>query len=533
LTDRKQRALHAACLNDNYRRTFDKGGFPSVTICYLLKQVSEAKTTLSIAGRAASPAYWNKLTIRKAGLGAVIALCVRAGRIKVLSVTGALMLTIALADWWVGKAFSLGVLYIFPMMLGAVVLRRSESLVLAVLCAVLKILFDTPASHAEVSLRFAFACLAYFCSALFVTALVQNRKMVIEHIGRVEKEQALRHEVEERLSILVESSPAAILTVDDKGIVMGANNAAQELFLIPAGESLQGRAIDQYLPVLSDALRLQIGPEGFRTAAQCQGRRSNGEIFLANTWFSSYATDYGTRLAAIVVDCSEEMREREEQNLVQLLKYNQIAAAAVSHEVRNLCGSISLLGANLKEKHHLAEDEDYQRLTTLIQGLERVASLDLQSRARDTFEAVSLQDVLDNLRIMIEPGWRDVGGSVTWRLPARCPEVTADPHGLLQAFLNLTQNALRAVEEVFCRQLEISVSQVGQRVVVRFADSGPGISSPEHLFQPLQPGANGTGLGLYISRAIVRSYGGDLRFEPRAAGSCFVVELQAESAEFV
>jgi signal transduction histidine kinase len=61
---------------------------------------------------------------------------------------------------------------------------------------------------------------------------------------------------------------------------------------------------------------------------------------------------------------------------------------------------------------------------------------------------------------------------------------------------------------------------------IRFEDSGPGISNPERLFQPFQQGADGSGLGLYVSRAVVRSYGGELRFEPRAQGSCFVLELQ-------
>ena len=484
---------------------------------------------MSPASGAARSREWNKSASRSSGPGALIGLCLRAGKIKVLGVAAGLMLVIAAADWSVGNTFSLGVLYIIPMMLGAVVLRRSESFVLAILCAFLKSLFDTPGSRAEVSLRFAFASLAYFCSALFITALVRNRKLVIEHLGKVEKEQALRHEVEEQLSILVESSPAAILTLDKWGIVLGANNAAHTLFQVPDGQTLIGRPIDPYLPLLSDALRLEIGPQGFRTAAQCQGRRSNGDIFLANTWFSSYVTNHGPRLAAIVVDCSDEMREREEHNLTQLAKYNRIAAAAVSHEVRNLCGSISLLSSNLREKHQLSEDLDYQRLSTLVQGLERIASLDLQSRAHDTFEAIPLQNVLDNLRIVIEPDWRDAEGTVAWRLPPLCPAVIADPHGLLQALLNLAQNSLRAVQDVAIRKLEVSVSMQAQRTVVRFVDSGPGIATPAQLFQPFQPGADGTGLGLYISRALVRSYGGDLRFEPSSAGSCFVVELQTES----
>jgi C4-dicarboxylate-specific signal transduction histidine kinase len=185
-----------------------------------------------------------------------------------------------------------------------------------------------------------------------------------------------------------------------------------------------------------------------------------------------------------------------------------------------------LLSSNLREKHHLAQDEDYQRLATLVQGLEKIASLHLHSRAHDTFPAISLQSVLDNLRIMIEPNWREIDGAVLWRLPSHCPDVIADPHGLLQAFLNLAHNSLRAVQAVSSRQLEISLWLTGQRASVRFVDSGPGIASTEKLFQPFQPGADGSGLGLYISRAIIRSCGGDLRFEPQAVGSAFVVELQ-------
>ena len=42
---------------------------------------------------------------------------------------------------------------------------------------------------------------------------------------------------------------------------------------------------------------------------------------------------------------------------------------------------------------------------------------------------------------------------------------------------------------------------------------------------PFQPGAKATGLGLYIARAVVRSYGGDLRYEPQLRGSCFALQL--------
>ena len=436
----------------------------------------------------------------------------------ILAVVAGMVTLIAIADWSVGSRASLGVLYILPMVLAAIVLSPVEIMLLALACSILRSLFDIPSPRIESFLRFIFATLAYTGAGLFVVT-----------VGGIRREQELRRGAEEQLNTLVASSPAAILTLDAKGSVLAANKAADELFMLPASRPMRGRSISGYLPVLSDALRVDPGPEGLRTAAQCQGRRENGEIFLAQTWFSSYSTAEGTRLAAIVVDSSEEMRDREEQSLRQLMKGNRIAAAAVSHEVRNLCGAISVVASNLKEKHAAVRDEDLEALTSLAQALETVAAAGLQSRVRETLEVVPLQSVLDDLRIVIEPDWREIDGALRWHLPRSIPRVLAERQGLLQAFMNLAQNSHRAVLESAVRELSISVSAGEQTATIRFEDSGPGIMSPERLFQPFQPGADGTGLGLYVSRAVVRGYGGDLRLEPRSAGSCFAIELQVVS----
>lgn len=470
----------------------------------------------------------------------MIDLILRAGKAKILVSVVCLIAVIAVTDWAVGNTFSLGVLYLLPMILGALVLSRPETAVLAVSCAFLRSRFDTPSTQLEAVLRAVFASVSYFACGLFVSALVRNRQFVAEHlrlmgehVSRIEKEQEFRREAEEQLRVLVASSPAGILTLDANGRVLAANDAASNLFAIPEGETLIGRAILDYLPVLSDALQLENAPEGFRTGAQCQGRRENGDIFLAHTWFSSYSAAEGMRLAAIVVDSSEEMRDREEQNLRLLLKSNRITAAAVSHELRTLCGAISLVSARLEDKpmkdaRTLGHDKDFHGLVNLVKGLEKLANLELRARSGEAgdFQEVPLQRALDDLRIVIESEWQGIDGVVRWRLPEKLPLVFADPHGLLQAFLNLAQNSHRAVQEGSLRELDIAVSLSEGKAVIRFQDSGPGIAFPEHLFQPFQHAADGTGLGLYVSRAVVRSYGGELRFVPQASGSCFVIELQ-------
>jgi two-component system sensor kinase FixL len=444
---------------------------------------------------------------------------------SIVAVSLGLVVLTALADRAIGTRASLGLLYMLPMIVAALVLSRIQVVGLAVVCALLRARFDLPAPQLETLLRFLFALIAYAGSGLFVIALIRNRAATEEHLATIRREQGLRHEAEEQLKILVESSPAAIMTLDSAGTVCAANNAAERLLITSEDQSLKGKSIGHFLPVLSDALQFNADAAGLRTAAQSQGFRDNGEIFLANLWFSTWKDAEGTHLAAIVVDASEEMRDREEEALQQSLRANRIAAAAVSHEVRNLCSAISVVSGNLAAAHAGDRNEDVQALHSLVMGLEKIASVELHDRAGEMLEELEPQVLLDDLRIVIEPQWREIGGVIRWELPASMPHVPGERHGLLQVFLNLAQNSHRAVQDAPVKQLTISATADEERVILRFEDSGPGIASPERLFAPFQSGADGTGLGLYVSRAVVRGYGGDLRWEPCVSGTSFAVEL--------
>lgn len=456
----------------------------------------------------------------------MIPFLLRAGKLQILLGTVYLVALVTLADWATGDNLSLAALYILPMMLGAVVLSPWQIAGFAILCSYLRSLFDVPGSPADLALRFLFASLAYFASGLFVTGLLRNHENAIRHLKQIEAEQTLRREAEEQLRVLAESSPAAIFTLDGNGLVLASNAAANRLFILPPDKTLEGRLIGDYLPFLADALRLSKDSVGLRTATQCQGYRVNGEIFLAHIWFSVYSTAEGKRLAAIVVDSSEEMRDREEHGLRQLMAGNQIATAAIAHEVRNVCEAMTMLCDDLRRRQGLGDDQALRGLDTLVGGLEAIASHELQPK-QELVEEVPLKEVLDHLRIVVEPAWREIDGVVQWHLPEEVPTVWAEPRGLLQVFLNLAQNSHRAVQEGPGRVLDISIATHERRVLIEFQDSGPGVRAPEKLFQPFQPGASGSGLGLYVSRFIIQTYGGQLRFEPKEHGTCFTIELEA------
>ncbi|MEP7352236.1 MAG: HAMP domain-containing sensor histidine kinase [Acidobacteriota bacterium] len=456
----------------------------------------------------------------------MISQLLKTGKARILIGTLALVVLTTVADWATGDNMSLAALYILPMMLGAVVLRPWETAGFALLCSFLRSGFDIPGTPADLALRFVFAALAYFLSGSFVTALIRNHEQAAKHLALIQKEQGLRRDAEQQLRILAESSPAAIVTVDGEGVVLAANAAANKLFAAQSGVML-GHSIGDYVPSLADALRFSKDSKGMRTAAQCRGYRDNGEIFLAHMWFSSYNVPEGKRLAAIIVDSSEEMRDREELGLRHLLTGNRIATAVIAHEVRNIGEAMAMLCDDLRGRHGLTADEGLRGLEHLVGALEGIASLELNSKTHEAIEAVPLKEVLANLRIVIEPEWREMEASIYWQIPDKLPLVWAEPHGLLQTFLNLAQNSHRAVQDSANRRLTVRVSPELHKVILYFQDSGPGVREPERLFQPFQDGASGSGLGLYISRFIIRSYGGELRYEPRPEGTCFTIELSA------
>jgi len=163
-----------------------------------------------------------------------------------------------------------------------------------------------------------------------------------------------------KLRILVESSPAAIITSMGRVWCLPAIGQPMDAD-VAASETLKGRRIGGYLPVLFDALAFRSRAIGLRTAAQCQGFRDNGEVFLAIFGFPPGARRRESawlRLSSILPKKCGIARKRICSNCCG---QNQIGAASGSHEVRNLCGAIAVVSANLTENTSLARTTSFRR----------------------------------------------------------------------------------------------------------------------------------------------------------------------------
>ncbi|MGD1070026.1 MAG: ATP-binding protein [Bryobacteraceae bacterium] len=444
----------------------------------------------------------------------------------VVACAAALIALIAITDWRVEFNATLGFLYIFPLVLLGTVTGWWQLLLAAVFCTLLSDRLDPFPGDMEWA-RDLLIFLTLATTGLLSLGVAKGYRREMENLARIEKEAGARRAAEGQLTFLIETSPAAILTMTAEGEILLANPAAHRLLGVPAG-FLPGKRITRYVPALGS-----IPPPGesariFRTEMQTRGRRESGEVFLADVFFSTYATPAGPRLAALLLDSSEQLREREETSLQQLLAGSRILVAAVSHEVRNVCGAIGLMHENLVRNGSLAGNQDFEALGSLVGTLSKIASLELkQSVGNQQPETADLNEVLTDLRIVLEPSCAESDIEVQWNIAGNLPLVEADRHSLLQVLLNLSKNSQRALEAAADKAIHISAAAGPAGVSIRFTDSGPGIAPGQRLFQPLQKGADGAGLGLYLSRAFMRSFRGDLRHDPNHPGCSFVLDLAA------
>jgi PAS domain S-box-containing protein len=457
-------------------------------------------------------------------------------------IAGALVIAIAWLDW-LSPETSLGYLYFAPMLLAAAALERLQILALAVVCAYLRQAFETPVaerlwgaalwasldpipmvlhSYGRVSVAIA----AFAMTGLFVAEMDNRRRLLAAHLKEREEQIRRRREAEMQVRILIETSPLAILTLDPAGRILLANESAARLLGFDEGDP-RGEPVQPYLPILGRILKSHRSGVDLRTSVECRGQRRNGEVFLAHIWFSTFGTSDGAGMAAVVWDSSENLRDREGPKLDAMMATSRVVIGAFSHEIRNLAAAASAALAGCGET---ARSEPYQALGSLIRGLETIASSGLLAASGRERVVADLGAVLDEARIVMEPSLRESGIATRWDVAGGLPLVQADHHSLLQVFLNLARNSRQALETCGRRELRISAAPENDLIAVRFLDSGPGVARPEELFRPFQQGAHSTGLGLYISRAILRSYGGGLRYEPRENGSCFVVELWPEES---
>ena len=107
--------------------------------------------------------------------------------------------------------------------------------------------------------------------------------------------------------------------------------------------------------------------------------------------------------------------------------------------------------------------------------------------------------------------------------------VHADEELLSQVLINLLKNAMQALEGQEDGKIRMEVDTEKNQLLIRVTDNGPGIPSDliEDIFVPFfTTKATGSGIGLSLSRQIIRMHGGELSVASQPyRETCFTVSL--------
>lgn len=210
-----------------------------------------------------------------------------------------------------------------------------------------------------------------------------------------------------------------------------------------------------------------------------------------------------------------------QEELVQASKLALLGqvTAGVAHEINQPVAAIRSYADNaseyLRRNNALAAQNNLAiiaELTTKIGDI--TAELRAFSRKADTsVTPTSLKEVLDGALLLVGPRMRRQ--NVTLQRPPASKDwlVLANRVRLEQVLVNLLQNALEALDGQQEASILVSIAEHEQRIHIAVRDNGPGLSDQTlaRLFTPFHTTkAEGLGLGLVISRDIVREFGGEL-----------------------
>lgn len=252
--------------------------------------------------------------------------------------------------------------------------------------------------------------------------------------------------------------------------------------------------------------------------------------------------------AALSVEISERARMaralRETQsNLIQAEKMAALGeiSASINHELNQPLGAVRAYADNARKFLDRGDTpKAAENLVEIAELCERMGGIvrHLKNYSRKqpvSVEPVVLRSALASALRVVRHRVADLSITVEGLDAVPNVSVLASETGLIQVLTNLFSNAVDAMREREGeRRLRIEGDVGGDAFHLRLIDSGPGIPDGvlDRLFDPFfttKQGEKGLGLGLAISRNVMRGFGGDLHADNDPAGGArFTLTLRRD-----
>jgi PAS domain S-box-containing protein len=374
------------------------------------------------------------------------------------------------------------------------------------------------------------------------SAFPERMLIVARDITDRKRAEEAVHAIEHKWRALVESLPENVIIVDRERTILSTNRDGTY-----PHATVIGMKVDPFIETTELAQWLQhftiVLETGVARRLDTRGFRGPGHL----AWYESILVplkEAGVVERVMIV--ARDISERREM-LSRLAEKERLAsvgmvASSVAHEIMNpLTYVLASLELALNERD-TEEPERRKAVKDAREGAMRMQQIvwDLRSLGRTRGEELFYVDARRVLETALRISSHEVSRAARIVLELdEIPGVVASESQLCQVFINLLVNAAQAVAECPATERKIVVrtrhDEALGLVDVAFADTGVGIPSDQiaHIFEPFYTTkGSGMGLGLSISRDIVKRMGGRILVESEPGrGTTFTVSLSTTRAD--
>ncbi|MFB6318429.1 PAS domain-containing sensor histidine kinase [Saccharicrinis sp. FJH54] len=322
---------------------------------------------------------------------------------------------------------------------------------------------------------------------------------------------------ERYFSEILQNIATGVMVVSEKGFITDVNSAVLELTGLQTLTHLsQLSRLDQRFK--EDLDKVENGQKKMLTF-----NRGNEQLQVIARCSEISLKHEKIRLITIQ-DIRGELERKEIDSWVKLIR-------VLSHEIMNTLAPVTSIAQTLKgiwkekvntEKSPVDEDD----IKSTIGGLDVIGergealirfvqSYRALTRAPEPKpDVIECHNFSDRLKILISPLKDNFKGEITFKSPAADFMFTADEQMMVQVVINLVKNAIEALSSVPDPEIEISCNNTSGSTEIIVSDNGPGIPSEilDEIFIPFfTTKENGSGIGLSLSRQIMRLHGGTLK----------------------
>ncbi len=365
------------------------------------------------------------------------------------------------------------------------------------------------------------------------TELAAGREQIALSGQMLQQQNAELEKSRQYIEIVLKNISAGVISVDNNGVITTINKAAESMLGIDSRRILYRN----YRDVLSSEY-MKIADRIYEQAAQ--GQKSL-EIPLSLTISGSpkhFALNYNTLKddldhnvgAVLVFDDVTELEKAQ-----RIAAWREVARR-IAHEVKNPLTPIKLSAQRLKRKygHQIHDDIFTGCADTIVEHVDLIRNLVNQFASFAKFPDANaarcrIESIIEETIALYREGLEKV--DIRSRFSENIPVLKLDHQHMKQAFINLIDNAVHAVDKNGMILIDASYDDILKIVRIEIADNGRGISDSEktRLFEPyFSTKKSGMGLGLAIVSSIISDHNGVIRVQDnKPRGAKFIIELPA------